>query len=81
MDWETGVQSQVESYQRLKIIILDATLLYTQHYKVRIKDKVEQSRECSSVHFGVVAIENGAFGSPSTKVVNFTLLTNNYNQC
>ena len=24
-------------------------------------------------HFGVVAIEKGAFGSPSTKVVNFTL--------
>ena len=29
-------------------IILDATLLNTQHYKVRIKGKVEQSRERSS---------------------------------
>ena len=28
--------------------VLDATLLYTQHYKVRIKGKVEQSREWSS---------------------------------
>ena len=37
------VQSQVESYQRLKKIVLDATLLNTQHFKVRIKDKVEQS--------------------------------------
>ena len=27
---------------------LDATLLNTQHYKVRIKGKVEQSREWSS---------------------------------
>ena len=27
---------------------LDATLINTQHYKVRIKDKVEQSREWSS---------------------------------
>ena len=27
---------------------LDASLLYTQHYKVRIKSKVEQSRERSS---------------------------------
>ena len=33
--------SQVESYQRLKKMVLDATLLNTQHYKVRIKDKVE----------------------------------------
>ena len=42
---ETWVQSQVESYQRLKKMVLDASLLNTQHYKVRIKGKVEQSRE------------------------------------
>ena len=29
-------------------IVLDATLLSTQHYKVEIKGKVEQSRERSS---------------------------------
>ena len=29
-------------------MVLDATLLNTQHYKVRIKGKVEQSREKSS---------------------------------
>ena len=29
-------------------MVLDATLLSTQHYKVRIKGKVEQSREKSS---------------------------------
>ena len=29
-------------------IVLDATLLNTEHYKVRIKGKVEQSREMSS---------------------------------
>ena len=29
-------------------IVFDATLLDTQHYKARIKDKVEQSREWSS---------------------------------
>ena len=29
-------------------MVLDSTLLSTQHYKVRTKDKVEQSRECSS---------------------------------
>ena len=29
-------------------MVLDSTLLNTQHYKVRIKGKVEQSREWSS---------------------------------
>ena len=29
-------------------MVLDAALLNTPHYKVRIKDKVEQSRELSS---------------------------------
>ena len=45
---ETGVQSQVESYQRLKKMVLDATLLNTQDYTVRIKGKVEHSGEWSS---------------------------------
>ena len=44
-------------------MVLDAFLLNTQQYKVGIKGKVEQSSERS----GVVAIEKGAFGSPSTK--------------
>ena len=45
---ETGVQFQVESYQRLKKMVLDASFLNTQAYKVRIKGKVEQSKEWSS---------------------------------
>ena len=46
MGRETWVQSLVESYQRLKKkMVLDASLLNTQHYKVRIKGKVEQSWE------------------------------------
>ena len=55
-------------------MVLDAALVNTQHYKVRIKGKVAQSREgiCAPVHLGVVAIEKGTFGSPSTKVANFT---------
>ena len=59
MVWEAWVQSQVASYQRLKNlldtplhtknfkIVLDTPLLNTQKYKVRIKGKVEQSRERS----------------------------------
>ena len=31
---ETGLQSQFESYQRLKKMVLDDALLSTQHYKV-----------------------------------------------
>ena len=42
------VQSLVKLYQRAKKMVLDASLLGTQHYKVEIKGKVEQSREWSS---------------------------------
>ena len=51
-------------------MVLDYSLLNTQKYKVRIKGKMEQSRERSSCpprNLGVVAIEKGAFCSPSTK--------------
>ena len=54
-------------------MVLDATLLNTQHYKVGAKCKVEQSREKSS-NLSIVAIEKGAFESPSTKVANNTFL-------
>ena len=54
-------------------MVLDAALLDAQHYKVRIKGKVEQSRKRSNLC--VVAIEKGAFGSLSTKVTNFTYFT------
>ena len=69
---ETWVQSHVESYQSLK----KWYLLNTLHYKVRIKDKVGQfwKRGSAPLHLGVVAIEKEAFGSPSTKVANFTYL-------
>ena len=45
---------------------LDTSLLNTQHYKVRFKGKVEQSRERSSslpYTLVLVAIEKGAFWS------------------
>ena len=59
-------------------MVLDTSLLNTQQYKVRIKSKADQSKERSSalpLHLGVVAVEKGAFGSPSTMVANFTLFT------
>ena len=56
-------------------MVLDAALLNTQNYKVRIKSKVEQSKEWSSaLPYNVIAIEKGAFGSPSTEVANFVYL-------
>ena len=66
---ETGVPSL--AYQRLKKMVLDTALLNTQHYKVRIKGKVEQSRERSSA-LPYTLVEKGTFGSSSTTVVNFT---------
>ena len=59
-------------------MILDNSFLNTQNYKVRIKGKVEQSREWSSgpppLHLGIVVVEMEAFKSPSTMVANFTYL-------
>ena len=48
-------------------IVLHTSLLNTQQYKVRIEGKVEQSKERKSPprHLGVVAIEKGAFWSPT----------------
>ena len=54
---------------------VDAFLFNTQHYKVRIKGKVEQSRVsriAPSLHLGIVANENSVFRSPSTSVTDIT---------
>ena len=40
---KTGVQFQVESYHSK--MLLDSALPNSLHYKIRIKGKVEQSRE------------------------------------
>ena len=53
-------------------MILDATLLNTQRYNVRINGKVEQSREWSSTL--PYTSKKGALKSPSTKATNFTIL-------
>ena len=51
-------------------MVLDASLLITQLYKVWIKGKLNNLREgvAPSLTLGVVAIEKGAFESPSTTV-------------
>ena len=71
---ETGVQSQVESYQRLRKWWLIPPCLPLSIYKVRIKGKVEQSRKRSSaLHVDVVAIEKGDIGSISIVIANSVL--------
>ena len=44
-DWGSIPGRVIPKTQKM---VLDASLLNTQHYKVRIKGKVEQSREWSS---------------------------------
>ena len=55
-------------------MVLATSLLNTQQYKVRIKGKVEDSRERSCallLHLGVESIKKGAVCSLSTTVFNF----------
>ena len=56
-------------------VVLDTSLLKTQHYKVRFKGKVEQSRERSSaLPFPSVLkqLKRELYGSPRLKGDNFT---------
>ena len=71
-DWGSILGRVIPKTEKM---LLDTALLNTQHYKVSIKAKVEQSKkECRlSLHLGAVAIEKGDFKSPWTKVANFTL--------
>ena len=75
MTWDTGVQSQLESYQKTQKMVLDTPLLNTHQYKVRIKSSgaIQIKEQCPLLHLGVVATEKGAFRSPSTPVNNFTI--------
>ena len=64
---------------KTQTVVLDASLLNTQHYKIHIKGKVEQSKESSSalpLPQGIVAIKMGAFCWRSTTVANFTNIYN-----
>ncbi len=73
---ETGLQSQVESYQKLtKWYLMPPCLtLSIIKYGSRVKWSNPGKGVAPPLHIGVVAIEKGAFGSPSTNVANFTLL-------
>ena len=57
-------------------MVLDAALIFTQHYKVRIKGKRSNpwNRVAPSPTHRCSRYWKGAFGSPSTKFGNFPLL-------
>ena len=52
-------------------MVLDVSLLYTHHYKIRLKGKWTNPGNgvVSQLNFNAVAIEKGAIGSTSTSVV------------
>ena len=66
---ETCVQSQVESYQRLKkwYLMSPCLTLSIIRYGSRVKGSNPEKWVAHPLHLCVVAIEKGAFGSPSTK--------------
>ena len=70
--YANGVQSQVESYQRLKrcYLIPPCLTLSIMRYVSMVKWSNPGKEVALPLHVGVVAIEKGAFGSPSTTVVN-----------
>ena len=77
-NWDSIPGQVIPKTQKM---VLDATLLNSQHYKVRIKGKVEQyqgKEQCPSLHLCVVAIEKGAFRIPWTKVTNNKFTTNQF---
>ena len=55
-------------------MVLDASLFNTQNYKVRIRVKWRNPEKGVEppLHLGVVVIEKGTFGLPSTTVANLT---------
>ena len=71
---ETCVQSQVTSYQRLLKwhLIPPCLTLSNIRYVSRVKWSNPGKGVAPPLHLGVVAIEKGAFWSPSTTVANFT---------
>ena len=68
LGWETGIQSEVESYQRLKKWYIMPPCL-----TLGIIRNVSMVKWLN-LRKGVIAIEKGAFWLPLTMVANFTYL-------
>ena len=61
------------SYQRHTKKVLNVTFFTLSIIRYISNGPVQRKELCPSLHLSVVAIEKGAFGSPSTMVTNFTL--------
>ena len=79
---ETWVQSQVESYQRLKKWYLMPPWLTLSIIKYRSRVNLSNPVKgvVHSLHLGIVANEKGAFRSHLTMVTSFTLYINILNK-
>ena len=71
MDQETGINPRSCRIKNFKMV-LDTSLLNTQQYKVNWSNPGKGV--APSPTLGVVAIEKGAFWSPSTMIATFTYL-------
>ena len=73
---ETGVQSQVASYQRPEkwYLIPPWLTLSNIRYVSRVKWINPGKEVVPFLHLGVVAIEKGAFWSPLTTVANYVIM-------
>ena len=63
-------------------MVLDTVLINTQHYKLRLKGKVDQSREWSSTLSCISVLyllKREPSGHPRLKVANFTYMQFNVN--
>ena len=74
MAGETGIQSEVDSYQRLKkwYLIPSCLTFSIIRYVTRVKWSHLGEGVAPPLHLGVVVIEKGGFGSPSTTVTSLT---------
>ena len=75
MTWETGVQPQVESYQRLKKWYLISPCLTLSIIRFVSRIKWSNPRKGVTLFPTIVGIEKETFGLPLTTVVNFTYFT------
>ena len=72
---ETRVQSQVESYLRLKkwYLVPPCLTLSIIRYGSKLGGAIQGKELCPTLHLGVVVNEKGDFWLPLTTVTNFTL--------
>ena len=82
MAWETRVQSQVESYQRLKkwYLIFSCITFSIIRYGSRVSGVIKVKGVTPPLHLSVVTNEKGTIGSPLTAVANFTFISHCFQQ-